>query len=229
MDLATYQTLTGIVVPSQRQAIVTAMITRTRRILEDMLGFTLDPTIAHANEYTESGKTQSDCPCPEVAPTLDPADAVVTAYRLFKYYPGDKYISIDPATTINAVKLVNGTITYKTLETSEYRVQVDRGITKYLEQIRCWISCTDCEYVQLAVDADWLWNDENNIPTDLKYVWADMVTYYSDPKKDVRSETLGPHSYSKYDRESPEYQAQNISIIKRYAGPHGSVRKTVTI
>jgi len=232
MNLAEYQTLTGITVASADTARVTAMITRVQSMLETMLGFTLTTADVTTNLYNELGKTTQSCFCPSVdLENLDPPDAVVGAYRLFSYNEYDKYFHIDPFSRINRVKLVyiqqgagdNG-ITIKTFSAADLRINYGReGFAKYIEHCLdclCGCDCQDC--VQLAVDAEWLWPDD--IPTDLQYVWADMVTFYSDDKKSgIKSESIDTHSYTRFDKTPPEAEPQNLAIIKRYAGPYGSV------
>lgn len=229
MTIEEYQTLTGITVSTSQVALVTAQIERTRAILEDMLGFTLDEDLIDEDQLNEIGKTKVDCPFPSDSLTLDPADAIVFAYRLFPYNQNDDYLAIDPASEIHKVKLVKDGVTYLTLDADQYRAQFKNNIIKFLEQVKCWCSCFDyCKYVQLAVDATWLW-DEDSLPSDLKYVWCDMITYYSDLKKDVKSETLGPHSYTKADTIPVELKERNIAVIKKYAGPNGSIKRSPTI
>lgn len=223
MNIATYESLTGLTVTSARTALVTATIGKTQKILEGLLGFSLDDR--DNNEYTESGKTAQECPCPTNEGTLQDPDAVVYAYRLYPYNHLDKYLEIDPATAIHAVKLVKDDVAYKTLETTEYRVDWDRGIAKYIQQLKCWWTCNvKCEGVQLAVDATW---EFATIPDDLNYVWADMITFYSDETRDLRSETLGTHSYTRFSNTPPERTNDAMAVIERYAGPHGSVRRHV--
>ena len=230
MTISDYELITGLLVPTSREALVTAQIGRTRRILESMLGFTLLDADINDNQYVESGKSSTECPCPSTTLTLTAADAVVTAYRLYPYYKNDKFLMIDPASAINSVKLVYDDVTYKTLETDEFRPHSQSGFIKYLEQVECWCSCTncDCKFVQLAVDAVWLWTDAT-LPDGLKDVWADMVTYYSNQKKDIKSETLGSHSYTKFDGKPPELQGDNFAVILKYSGPLGTVRRSVTL
>lgn len=239
MNLAEYQTLTGITVSSANTAKVTAAIARTQSVLETLLGFTLDPTKVTENLYNELGKTSQECFCPSVnLENLQPADAVVGAYRLFRYNDFDEYFHIDPFSKINKVKLVyvkqgdtpNG-VTLKTFDEDNIRAHIGKdGVAKYLEYCRdclCTCDCTDC--VQLAVDADWLWETANvfdtiDIPADLKYVWTDMITWYSDPKKrDIRSESIDTHSYTRADNKPPQLYDENLAVLKRYAGPYGSV------
>jgi len=231
MTLGEYQTLTGTTVASGDVARVTATIARTQAILETLLGFTLDPTTATTNLYNELGKTTQECACPSVDSELQNPDAVVGAYRLYRFNENDQYFHIDPFSKINAVKLVfirdgdtpNG-ITLKTYDWADLRINYGRnGFAKYIEHCTdclCSCSCTDC--VQLAVDAEWLWTDE--LPTDLQYLWADMVTWYSNPKnKGIKSESIDTHSYTRFDNTPPENEPSNLAVLKRYAGPYGSV------
>jgi len=235
MNLTKYEEITGLTVPTARQAFVTAQLNKTRRVLERLLGFTLVSASVNTNQYTETGKTQSECPCPSTTATYDDPDAVIGAYRLFPYNPKDRHLLIDPASAINKVKLVNGSVTYRTFEADEFRPNLLHGFIKSLEVVNCcWTACNcgcNCHQVQLAVDANWLWEDAgavSTIPDDLLDVWAEMTTYYSDSKKDIKSETLGPHSYSKKDSGYPEEMLANLAIIKKYAGPLGSVKRALT-
>lgn len=237
MNLSEYQTITGTTVRTSNQTRVTAVIVKAQRILEEMLGFTLDPALFDDNKYTELGKTPSECPCPVNIDedALDAADAVVGAYRQFNYHKNDRFLTIDPATAIHAVKLVFNDITLKTLTTDEYRLHESQGLIKYLELteecctglIRCIDCCTN---VQMVVDATWVW-DTDQIPDDLLQVWTDMITFYSNLKRDIRSQTLGPHSYTKFQKADmpPQEDKENISVIKKYAGQHGSVKRIPTI
>lgn len=230
MDLAEYKNLTGLTVCTADETRVTANIARSQKILEAMLGFTLTADDVNNNEYTELGKTKTECPNPENIDItdLDDPDSVVYAYRLFPYNHKDQYLSIDPATVINKVKLVVNNVTVKTLVAfDDYRYESKQGLIKFLEKIVNWCSdCCFCNQVQLAVDANWVWPDE--IPSDLNYVWADMITWYSDPKNNIKSESLGPHSYSKFNNTPPEKIQANYDIIKKYAGPNGSIKMSIT-
>lgn len=228
MTLSEYEAITGITVSAANQALVTAQIARTQRILETMLGYTLNAADVNDNEYVEIGKTSTDCPCPDVdMDTLESPDAVVNAYRLYNYNRNDRYFSIDPATAIHAVKLVKDGVTFRTLDDEDYRAHYKQGIVKYLEVCEncCWCTCMfDCYCTQLAVDADWL----STVPADLLDVWAAMVTFYADSKNDIKSETLGSHSYTR-GRFVPEEQDYNLAILMKYTGPNGSLHRTVTI
>lgn len=231
MDLATYQLLSGITVASGDIIRTTAQIAKTQAIIESLLGFSLDPSEAAQNQYSEIGKTKDDCPCDTPA-DLDAPDVVINAYRLFPYNKDDRYFKIDPALSVNAVKLVRNNVTFKTIE--DYRAEYKNGYIKFLEQIKCWCSCIDdCSQIQLAVDASWLGAEfdylENTLPDDLLMIWTDMITYYSDSKNNIKSETLGSHSYTKFGNYPPETLDVNIAILKRYSGPNGLLSKTITI
>jgi len=232
MTLEEYQTLTGTTVTAGNTAKVTATIARTQVMLETLLGYTLDPANVETNLYNELGKTTRECFCPSVdLENLDDPDAVIGAYRLFRYNDLDKYFHVDPFSQLNAVKLVfiksgagdNG-VTLKTFDVDEVRVNYGRdGLAKYIEHCTdclCSCDCQDC--VQLAVDAEWLWTGD--LPTALQYLWADMISFYSDDKKtDIKSESIDTHSYTRFDKLAPEQEPQNMAVLKRYAGPYGSV------
>lgn len=229
MNLSEYESLTGITVPAGQVPAVTAALNRVQAILETMLGFTLDPSQRNTNLYKELGKTQTECFCPSVdTENLQPADAVVNGYRLFDYNELDQYLWVDPFKTLNKVKLVyirqgagDQGITLKTFDDDEIRVHQTQGtLKKYLERcLDCFCTC-DCQNcVQLAIDADW---EFETLPTDLQYVFTDMVTWYSNGKRDIKSETIDTHSYTKFDRRVPELEPHNLTVIQKYAGPHGT-------
>lgn len=233
MTLAEYQTLTGITVAASDQARVTAEIAKSRRILETMLGYTLDPALVNTNLYNELGKTDTDCACPIVdIDSLDDPDPVVTAYRLYDYNLTDQFFHVDPFTIINAVKLVYikqgespSGITVKTYDDEDIREHQGRDAwSKYIEYTpHTFWYCRHDHHIQLAVDA--VWQFPTTIPDDLNYVWADMVTYYADCKKDLKSESILTHSYTKFDKEIPETLSHNQAVLSRYAGPHGTLSR----
>lgn len=223
MNITEYQELSGINVASKDVDRVTATISKTQKILEGMLGYSLDTR--DTNEYDEIGKTITECPCDIDLNNLSAPDSVEFAYRLFTYREDDKYLSIDPATVIYAVKLVKDGVTVKTLDSDDYRAHFKNGLIKFIERRKLWCD-VECEFVQLAVDAEWAFEE---VPDDLSYIWADMVTYYSDLNKDIKSQVLGTHSYTKFDNKEPENKTQSLSIIKKYAGPNGSLNRTVTV
>lgn len=233
MNIAKYEELTGTTVPDSDVARVTAQLARTQSMLETMLGYTLDPDLTNTNLYNELGKTQLECACPNVdTENLDPPDPVVGAYRLFNYNTLDKFIQVDPFIQINKVKLVylrpgsgdNG-VTMKTFDSDEVRIHQGRDSwSKYLERcLNCFCVCDCNNCVQLAVDAEWGWDEPEDIPDEILYVQAEMARWYSDVKKDIRSQSIDSHSYTKFDRSAPESEPYNLSVIKRYAGPNGSV------
>lgn len=236
MDLSAYKQLSGVTVSAARSQFVAAQINRCKAMLETMLGYTLSPESVTKNLYNELGKASRECACPDVdIEDLQDPDEVVGAYRLYEYNVLDEFFHIDPFKTINKVKLVyvkpNGDgITLKTFDDDEIRSDIGRdGIGKYLEHCRhclCVCECTNC--VQLAVDADWFWGENDNIPDDLLYVLADMVTWYSNPRKDIKSESITTHSYTKFDQVAPEKEPSNMAVIQKYAGPYGTVTITPT-
>lgn len=223
MNITEYQELSGISVVSKDVDRVTATISKTQKILEGMLGYSLDTR--DTNEYNEIGKTITECPCDINLDNLSAPDSVEFAYRLFTYREDDKYLFIDPATVIYAVKLVKDGVTVKTLDPDDYRAHFKNGLVKFIERRKLWCD-VECEFVQLAVDAEWAFEE---VPDDLSYIWADMITYYSDLNKDIKSQVLGTHSYTKFDSKEPESKIQSLSIIKKYVGPNGSLNRTVTV
>lgn len=234
MTLEKYTALTGITVSSNDEALVTAQLNRSQLILENLLGFTLNPKKVSENLYNEQGKTQLECAsCPNVdTENLLARDSVKYGYRLYSYDHRDKYFYVDPFCGVNKIKLVVGRVTVKTFDADEFRVNYGRdGMAKYIENCQtnlCQCGCKDC--VQLAVDANWLWRVEKQIPSDLLQVWADMATYYTDCKRNIKSESIGGvHSYTKFDNDKVEELSSSLSVIKRYAGPYGAVNRTVTV
>lgn len=239
MTLAEFEQLTGITVPANDQTKVEAQIQRTQRMLEAMLGFTLDPDVTLENLYNEQGKTATECACPNVdLENLEEPDEVIGAYRLYPYNPNDKYLHVDPFTQVHQVKLVWNNVTVKTFDSEDYRVNFNGDWGKFIENCQhslCDCGCRDC--VQLAVDADWLFSCDSSVDSsvgtcineELLYVWADMISYYADCKKDVKSETIGSHSYTLKDTKPPEELAYNLKVLKKFAGPHGTLTKVITL
>jgi len=233
MDLATYQTLTGITVSADKQTFVEATIDRIQALIESILGYSLDPTIASENQYNEIGISPTECLYTE--DNLKEPDAVEFAYRIFPYNKNDKYLYIDPATSINKIKLVRNGITLKEIESDYYSIRYKNGIINYIEVVKCWCEefCgCECDSVQLAIDAVWVGAgdyNEDTIPTDLLYVWADLVKDYTNTNRDIRSETLGTHSYTKDLDYKSELKDNHITVLKKYAGPNGELYKTITI
>lgn len=225
MDIAKYEELAGITVETADVDKVSAMILKTQSILETMLGFTLVDADRDDNQYVEIGKTALECPFSYDVDSLLAPDVIVYAYRVFSLDKRAKYLTIDPATEIHAFKLVKNGVTLKTLDLDDYTFHYKDGLIKYIELCDCVCECMEfCSCTQLAVDATWAFSE---IPSDLNYIWVDMVTYYSDEKKDLRSETLATHSYTKFDKNEPQYFEQNLAILRKYAGPNGSLIRVV--
>lgn len=223
MDINKYTQLTGKTVSEAEKPAFNAMIRRTKAMLETLLGFTLIPK----NLYNELGKAQQDCACPNVdTSTLLPADEEEGVYKLFTYNKLDKYFHVDPFKQVYKVKLVYAKndgefVTMKTFDNAKPQFGRD-GIGNYIEkclECLCECECTDC--VQLAVDADWI----DCLPDDILYLWCDMIDWQIDCKKNLKSESVEGHSWSKTTEAtiSPEVLPHNVLLLKRYAGPYGSV------
>ena len=230
MNLEKYEELTGKVIPESKRTFYEAQIKRATSKLETLLGYTFTPS----HIYTELGKTQRECVCPDIPQTskLLPKDEVKGHIRVFPYNHADKFLFTDPWVDVYNVKLVRVLddktfITYKTFETVT-KQYMSQGIGKYIEKCEtcfCDCDCKDC--VQLAVDADWV--DLEDLPDDLWYLWCDMVDYYADPTKDIKSESVDGHSWSKGDIKAPEERDITLLLLKRYAGPFGSITRMPTV
>lgn len=234
MDQSTFTALTGITLSDGDGDRFDTVSDAATAMLEQQLGYPLDPS-AWSNLYNEAGKTQDECICPDVVNddyTLDPADAVVGKYRLFTWEPEERYLPIDPATAIHAVKLVHNDVTYKTFNqdtSNEYRIQWQNGNPKvayYLDMYQCgwnyWPQCWQRKQsVQVAVDADWAWD---TIPDGLNLLWAKMIAdgFKSYDYDDIQSESRGSHSYTKRDRETA---TQKFPELAKYAGPNGLAKR----
>ena len=223
MDIKKYTQLTGKTVSSSEEATFNAMIRRSKAMLETQLGFTLNPS----NLYNELGKAENECACPKVdTSTLLPPDEEQGVTKLFTYNKDDRFFHVDPFREVYSVKLVyvdhdNEFVTMKTLDNVKPQYGRD-GIGKYIENCmncQCECGCDGC--VQLAVDADWL----DCYPDDILYLWADMIDYQIDCKKGLKSESIEGHSWSRTNEAtmSPEVLPHNVLLLKRYAGPYGSV------
>lgn len=234
MDLTLYTKLTGNTIPAGQETRYTAIIARAQSVLESLLGWSFTPEVL----YQEKGKTQNGCVCPDIPESLLPPDEVKGIIKVFPYNAKDKFLMTDPYVDVYSAKLVRVLenrefITYKTFDfiTKQY---MSDGIGKYLERCAtcyCDCDCKDC--VQLAVDGEWLqYNDESdaeqNLPLDLLYLLCDMVDYYADPTHDIKSESVDGHSWSR-DTEAPHKSEQALALIRKYAGPFGSIARIPTI
>lgn len=234
MNLEQYEELTGKTIPEAKRAYYSAQIKRAQSKLETLLGYTLEPS----NFYTELGKTQMECICPDIPQTsaLLPPDTVRGIIKVFPYNHKDKLLHVDPFIDVYNVKLVRVLdnyqfITYKTFE-SYTKLYMTQGIGNHIEKCEtcyCDCDCKDC--VQLAVDANWVdfTDDSSDLPLDLLYLWCDMVDYYADPSKDIKSESVDGHSWSKGDTTAPEEAKEIQLLLRRYAGPFGQVTRMPTI
>ena len=224
----------GITITESKRSYYTAQIKRVQTKLESLLGFTLKAK----HIYTELGKSQVECVCPDIpqSQSLLPPDEVKGIIKIFPYNSKDKFLHIDPFIDVYNVKLGKVTedkkfVTFKTFEhfTKHFMVQ---GIGKYVEKCQncfCDCECKDC--IQLIVDADWVdfTDDESDIPDDLLYLWCDMINYWADPDKDIKSESVDGHSWSRGDISAPEELIENKLILDKYAGPYGSIIRIPTI
>lgn len=234
MNLERYEQLTGVKIPQSRRAYFEAQIKRVQTKLETLLGYTLESL----NLYAELGKSQRECVCPDIpqSSSLLPADPVRGIYKVFPYNYKDRFLHIDPFIDVYNVKLVRVLenrqfVTYKTFETFT-KQYMSHGIGNYVEKCDtcfCDCDCKDC--VQLAVDADWIdfTDEDSDIPDDLLYLWCDMIDFYADQTRNIKSESVDGHSWSKGEIVAPEDERQMQLLLRRYAGPFGSVIRMPTI
>lgn len=234
MNLEKYQELTGITIPTGKENYYKALIVRVQSKLETLLGYTLKPS----NLYTELGKTNKECFCPSTpkSSTLLPPDPTRGIVKVFPYNSKDKFLHIDPFHQVYSVKLVRVVdnyqfITYKTFDsyTQKYDAnQIGRHIEK-CETCFCNCDCKDC--VQLAVDADWvdMTDEDEMVPNDLLYLWCDMIDFYGDRTKDIQSESVDGHSWSKAQIVAPEETEYAKMLLAKYSGPFGMMVKVPTL
>lgn len=251
MNLEKYKELTGNTVPASKEAKVTATIRRTKTLLETLLGYSLKPK----NLYTELGKVQFEGFLPLIPDLnnldslnlLDPDEEQGGGYKLFPFEDKDKYFHVDPFTSVYKVKLVmplpqGDFITICDLDNIVASYGRD-NIAKYIERHWEWFTWAWYRTYQysfttnsdaglmLAVDADWI----DCYPSDLEYLWADMIEYYSDSNYsitgNIKSESVDGHSWSRTSAnssvadESPEASPANQLLLQRYAGPFGAVTR----
>lgn len=229
----TFEALTGVTLTDDQNSRFETVEALATKQLERLLGYPLDPS-TWANLYNETGKTQDDCVCPDTDLDLDAADAVVGKYRIFDWNPHDRYVRIDPATTINKVKLVREDITYHTFDVDNEEVAVNwegtrdvattNRVARYLDMRNCDWPCywtMPCwkrqDYLQLAVDATWAFSA---VPEELQEVQAALILngYRDQERDDIQAESRGSHSYTKKDM--VEWY-DKYPCLKYYAGPNG--------
>lgn len=235
MNIEQYEQLTGKTIPTNKQAYYEAQIKRVQSKLETLLGYSLTPQ----HLYKELGKTKEECVCPNIPESsLLPADDVKGIIKVFPYNSKDVFLHVDPFVDVYSVKLVRmlenrSFITMKTF--TSFNLQYMReGIGNYIEKCQecdclCNCECKDC--VLLAVDGNWIdfTDSESDLPDDLLYLWCDMVDFYADPYKDIKSESVDGHSWSKGDIVAPEQKDSMALLLRRYAGPYGQVTRIPTI
>lgn len=246
MNLETYQNLTGITVAEGDKARYNAVIRRTTAMLEAALGYSLVPSKNLDNQ--ELGKVTFEGQLPYYPlneNSLLPADEQDGEYRLFPYNEHDIYLRIDPAANIYHVKLVQAVNDDEFITVTDLKSTTSKrtgSFTKHIEKQTGWFTWSWYGWLTrnvglgngllVAVDADWL--DCTNMPEDLQYLWADMVTYYSDTNisvtGNIKSESVNGHSWSRTNAGggtsgdlSPEQSASGKSTIAQYAGPNGTL------
>lgn len=245
MDLAKYKELTGTTVATGDEARYNAIIRRTNGLLESALGYSMTPS--KNIDKQELGKVQFEGQYPYYPLQLDsllPADEVEGSYRLFPYNENDIYLKTDPSANIYHVKLVqvlNDDEFVTIWDFKDYTSKTTRKFGKFIEKQVGWFTWNWYAWLMqnlgggngllVAVDADWL--SCNNMPSDLAYLWADMVTYYSSDEVtvtgNIKSESVNGHSWSKTNAGggkgadlSPDQSAAGANILAQYAGPNGT-------
>lgn len=244
MDLAKYTELTGEAVAIADETRYKAVIRRTNALLESALGYSLAPN--KNLEKKELGKIQFQGVYPYFPiqqADLLPADEQEGSYRLFNYKELDTFIQTDPTSNIYHVKLVrvqNDDSFITVFDLNDFTSKTSLGFGKWIQRSASWFNWNWYNHIvaevgngnglMVAVDADWL--TCKNMPADLAYVWADMVTYYSSDNVSVigniKSESINGHSYSftnagggKGEDFAPHQSPQGIATVKQYAGPKG--------
>lgn len=245
MTITDYQNLTGTTVPDSDVTRIKAVIRRCESKLETLLGYSL----SKQKTWTELGKVQYNglVPFPSlpmseaVLSTLSAPDDQTGDYQLFNFDEQDKHIKINPAKELYRAKVVipvnqDEFITIYDLENGlPYlnRAGLVTAVTRYY----AWFTWTwwnsliwaDRKNMLLAVDAEYIDVCDTNHYSDLAYLLADMVTYYSDPNYSligvIKTETIDTHSYTRAstgttpDNMGPEGQSSAKQIIDKYAGP----------
>ncbi len=245
MNLDKYTELTGTTVLTADEARYNATIRRANALLESALGYSLAPNKNIDKE--ELGKVQFQGAYPYYPidrSTLLAADDVEDTYRLFPYNDKDIYIKTDPARNVYHVKLVqaiNDDEFITIWDLNDFTSKNTRKFSKFIQKETAWFNWEWYSWLVeqvgngngllVAVDAEWL--DCTNMPSDLSYLWADMVTYYSSDSisvtGNIKSESVNGHSYSfssagggKGVDLSPEQSETGLKILSQYAGPNGT-------
>lgn len=241
MDQTEFNNLTGMVIRSSQSDRFSYLSTASAETLEGILGWPLDPS-DWDDQYEELGKLEGDWNSYNGDPdTLEAPDEVIGVTRLYRWSPVEPYLHIDPATEIHAIKLVRNGVTYKTFDPLEYSLQMQNGMQPFGRYVRIdenflnWFNIWDypaiiyerrgeVEYVQVAVDAEWAFEE---LPTPLLKLQADLIAYELDIKRDVKSESVLGHSYSRNTRQEPV--TVHAATIAKYAGPNGTSTSKVVL
>jgi hypothetical protein len=232
VDLSNYIEIAGVDVKDEQRGFVTANIAKARYMLESALGFPLDAEKAQTNLYTETGQAPDDnWICGGSDADLLPAESEPDeVYRLFAQseplstYQVGVLTRIDPCTSISKIKLVHGTVNVHTFTTNELALlSGPNGYSRLLDLALIFPNPCRCGHrLQVAVSADWLGKEEDQLPDDLLSVWADVTTWLSDKTRNIKSENRGTRSYTKSESKSPLEDPANKSILESYAGPRGT-------
>jgi hypothetical protein len=232
LDLSEYIEIAGVDVKDSQRSFVTANIAKARYQLESALGFPLTAEKAEQNLYTETGQAPDDnWICGGSDADLLPAESEPDEkYRLFTLdeplspYNLTALTRIDPATAISKIKLVHGTVNVHTFTSGEQAmVTGTNGYGRLLDLAVIFRNPYQCGHrLQVAVSADWLGVDDDQLPDDLLSVWADLVTWLSDRTRNIKSENRGTRSYTKAESKSPLEDPANRAILESYAGPRGT-------
>jgi hypothetical protein len=232
VDLDEYIEISGLAVKDSQRAFVTANIKKAQFMIESALGFTLDADKAAQNLYTETGQAPDDnWICGGSDADLLPAESEPDEkYRLFTLGEPLNPLSytaltrIDPASAISKIKLVHGTVNVHTFTTSELAMLAGaNGYGRLVDLAVIFRNPHRCGHrLQVAVSADWLGIDDDQLPDDLLSVWADLATSLSDKTRNIKSENRGTRSYTKFDNRSTLEDPVNQAILAQYAGPRGT-------
>lgn len=225
MDQTTFTQLTGLAPSTSQSARFDAVSDAAGEQLEELLGWPLDPTDSQ-NQY-------------------DDDTDIVGSTRLYEWDRDDRYLFIDPTTTVHSVKIVYNGVTRKTLDADHYSLKLENGgrgaapFGRYIDMCRhdpdwavlwyqrspeFWLRLGDSFTVQVAIDADWAFEE---IPTAIQKAWADMIAYELDLKRDLKSQTMLSHSYSRNVRPDPIQQHQKT--LRKYVGPNGTAQSPMVL
>jgi hypothetical protein len=232
LELSEYIEIAGVDVKDSQRAFVTANIAKARYQLESALGFPLTAERAEQNLYTETGQAPDDnWICGGSDADLLPAESepdekhrLFTAGEPLNTFSLTALTRIDPCTAISKIKLVHGTVNVHTFATSELALLTGQnGFSRLLDLAVIFPNPCRCQHrLQVAVSADWLGVEDDQLPDDLLSVWADLVTWLSDKTRNIKSENRGTRSYTKAESKSPLEDPANRSILESYAGPRGT-------